>query len=74
MRYKLELDFQFWRFFTFGLFAALVAIAIAVYSFRISEIPVAGIWNIVFIILGILFVLSMLMFLRNYSKLRKILK
>lgn len=74
MRYKLELDFQFWRFFTFGLFAALVATALAVYSFKISEIPGAGIWNAVFLVLGILFVLSMFMFLRNYSKLRKILK
>ena len=74
MRFKLELDFQFWRFFVFGLFAALVALAIAVYSFKFNQIPIDGFWSTTLIVLIVLFGLSLIMFFRNYFRLRKILK
>jgi len=74
MKYKLELDFQFYRFYTFSLLAAVLTTAIAFYNFKYNNNLSANNWAYVCIAFTIIFLIANIKFLTVYFKLRKELK
>jgi predicted ferric reductase len=71
---KLELDFEFWKFWSFTLLALVITLGVAFFTMVYQSYtwaPVIG-WVTVGVI--ILWMLSLIMFYVNYNKFRKTLK
>lgn len=73
MKNKFELDFQFYRFWTFSLLAITVAGIFAWFSLRTSESEYTSEVCIFTAIMFILYLICSYMFLKNYSKLKETL-
>jgi len=74
MKYKVELDFQVLRFYSFTLLAIAVSLVIAIYSYNGVNVYVTRRLYELFLTFTFLFLLSFIMFNLTYLELRKKLK